>query len=510
MEVAANDIELYRQAISDPYAVKAERCRRAFSHFMREFWDEVSNDPLIWNWHLDYLCDVLQNTAVLVGNRIPKQYDIIINIPPGTTKSKTVNVMFNAWCWTRWHWMQFISASYTEPLALEQAELCRDLIRSDKFKKTFPEISIRRDKDAKGNFKLIKRSNDSKGNVKIEGGGNRFSTSVGGTVTGFHGHINIVDDPLDPRRAVSEAELKAANHWMDNTLPMRKADKKVTVTILIMQRLAQNDPTGHLLEKKKKNVKWICLPGEIWNYADKVRPPELIDNYVDGMLDPIRMDRGVLEEMEADLGQYGFAGQVGQHPTPPGGGMFKVDRFVYINQMPPPVSVIQTIRYWDKAYTEAGGAYTVGSKMHLLQTGKWLVSDVVRGQWGTDEREAVMKSTAEADGIEHGKKNVSIYIEQEPAAGKESVASSISNLKGFRAMAHPPVGDKIWRADQLSVQVNTGNVILLRGEWNYEFIEEFRFFPVSKYKDQVDATAGAFNKLMGKKRAGAVGKRKGR
>jgi len=373
----------------------------------------------------------------------------------------------------------------------------------------FPELSIRRDKNAKGNFKLIRRTIDKNGNVKIEGGGNRFSTSVGGTVTGFHGHINIVDDPLDPRRAASKAEIKAANHWMDNTLPMRKADKKVTVTILIMQRLAQDDPTGHLLDKKKKNIKHICLPGEIWNYGDMVQPPELRDRYINGMLDPIRMDREVLEEMEADLGQYGFAGQVGQKPTPPGGGMFKVAHFGTLNQMPVPGSILRTVRYWDRAFTADGGAYTAGVKMHLLQTGKWLISDVVRGQWGTDEREQIILETAEADGISHGKKNVRIYVEQEPGAGKESVQGTIMNLSGFLAQAHPPVGNKVFRADQLSVQVNNGNVLLLRPcEWNHEFVEEFRFFPFGTYKDQVDAGSGAFGQLFAIKRAGVVGRRK--
>jgi predicted phage terminase large subunit-like protein len=96
-------------------------------------------------------------------------------------------------------------------------------------------------------------------------------------------------------------------------------------------------------------------------------------------------------------------------------------------------------------------------------------------------------------------------MEQEPGSGgKDSVKASIKNLAGFSVEADKPSGDKIYRADPLSVQVNNGNVLLVKGEWNHEFIEEFRYFPFSTYKDQVDSASGAFSKLTKKKRAGAI------
>lgn len=53
------------------------------------------------------------------------------------------------------------------------------------------------------------------------------------------------------------------------------------------------------------------------------------------------------------------------------------------------------------------------------------------------------------------------------------------------------------RAEPYSVQVEAGNVKLLKGEWNRDFIDEHKTFPVGKYKDQIDAASGAFNKLAG-------------
>ena len=126
--------------------------------------------------------------------------------------------------------------------------------------------------------------------------------------------------------------------------------------------------------------------------------------------------------------------------------------------------------------------------------------DVVRGQWGTDQRERNMRSVAEVDQLK-----VRIGIEQEGGSGgKESVQASILNLAGFSVVADRPTGDKIYRADPLSVQINNGNVILLQGAWNKAFLDELEMFPNSTYKDQVDACSGAFAMLTKKKVARVI------
>jgi len=195
--------------------------------------------------------------------------------------------------------------------------------------------------------------------------------------------------------------------------------------------------------------------------------------------------------MQAELGQYGYAGQVGQHPVPPGGGMFKVEHFQVATQLPLPIDIVETVRYWDKAGTEGGGAYTVGVKMCKLNSGKFMVLDVRRGRWSSDERERIIREVAEVDGS-----GCVVYVEQEPGSGgKESAEGTVRNLVGFHVEIDRPTGNKVYRADPYSVQVNAGNVVLLQGGWNEEFIEEHRFFPHGTYKDQVDAAAGAFNAL---------------
>ena len=480
-----------------------EKDNSSLFQFIKYFWDEVSTDAFKENWHIKYLCKELEKVANRVAENKPKIHDLIINIPPGTTKTITVSIMFPAWCWTRWYKLRFITSSYSKDLSLESAEYSRDLIRSEKFKQLYPEIAIKDDKDTKSNFKVVKKSNAlSPGYTeRIQLGGNRYSTSVGGTLTGYHGHILIVDDPLNPKQAVSEKELENALHWMDHTLPTRKTDKANSVTILVMQRLHQNDPTGHILSKKKKNVYHISLPGEIQNYRDEVKPDTLIKYYSkDGLLDTKRMSWDVLKDLEADMGQYGYAGQIGQKPTPPGGGMFKIDHFTKVQRLPYPVDYIHTVRYWDKAGSDGKGAFTVGVKMSKLAHGIYIVEDVKRGQWASEQREAIIKQTAVADG-----RGVEIGIEQEPGSGgKESAESTIRNLAGFSCFLERPTGDKVFRADPYSVQVNNGNVQLLTADWNHTYTDELQNFPFSTYKDQVDASSGAFHKLTGKRIARRV------
>ncbi len=484
---------------SNPLRVIKENNNRSFFEFLKYFWPQVSSEELVLNWHIEYLCNKLQVLAERVVNNLPKKDEPIINIPPGSTKTIICSIMLPAWCWTRWYWMRFITGSYSSALSLESAEYSRELIRSDEFKLIYPELGIKEDKDQKSNFRVIYKEYKEIGRVpRIKIGGNRYSTSVGASVTGFHAHIIIIDDPLDPRRAASKVELDKANKWMGRTLSMRKVNKVVTPTILVMQRLHQDDPTGNILKKKKKSIQHICIPGVLNDDADKARvqPPELLKYYKGGLFDVIRMNRDVLTDALIDLGQYGFASQISQNPVPPTGGMFKVDRFSIITSMPPIGSIVRTIRYWDKAGTADGGAYTVGLKMHILKSGIFLISDIVRGQWESHIREQKIKDTAIADGT-----NISIYFEQEPGSGgKESAQATIRNLVGFASYADLPRGDKVYRADPFSVQVNNGNVQVLTADWNNEFFEEFRFFPFSKYKDQVDAASGAFSKLVGKKK----------
>lgn len=289
----------------EPNKALAELCRRSFFRFVQEFWSVVIPEEPVYNWHIEYLCDELQELIVRVAKREIKLYDICINIPPGTTKSTICTQMLPAWAWTLDPTIRSLTASYSADLSTDHAVKSRDIIRSAKFQALFPEIEIKHDQNNKTHYKNTQN-------------GERKSTSVGGTATGFHAHIIVVDDPINPKGAESEVDRNTANDFMGKSLSTRKIDKAVTVTILVMQRLHQNDPTGNWLDKKN-NVRHICLPGEL---SDEVKPEELKGLYVDGLLDPVRMGPDILEELREDLGAYGYAGQIAQVPAPKDGGIW--------------------------------------------------------------------------------------------------------------------------------------------------------------------------------------------
>jgi len=465
--------------------------RESFYEFVKEFWDTIIPEKFIDNWHIKLLCDELQYVAERVFLGVPKEYDLIINISPGSTKSTICSIMFPAWVWARMPTARIIGGSYAHNLSMDLSRHQRDIIKSDKYRKAFPSIRLRADQDTKSYFMNTL-------------GGSRYAVGVGGSVTGMHGHFLVIDDPIDPNKAISEAELANANRWMAETLPTRKVEKTITPTILIMQRLHQNDCTNNMIEQIQMaqrmdggplKLKHICLPAEL---TDKVKPKHLASYYKDGLMDPVRLPRTVLNENKAVAGEYGYAGQFLQWPVPLGGGMFKTDRIKIVEQRP--IKIKKRIRFWDKAGTEGGkGAFTVGVLMSEGREGGFYVEDVIRDRWDSSAREAKIKQVAIMDGY-----GVLIGIEQEPGSGgKESAENTVKNLAGWRVKIDKPSGSgssKELRADPFSVQVNNGNVYMVRGDWNAEYISELSFFPYSTYKDQVDASSGAFNQLSQRRR----------
>ena len=224
--ISPNKDVAFKMALDNPVKSLRQLCDSSLYYFLRCFWDEVSQKAFKDNWHIQYLCEELEKIAKRVAEGKKRDYDLIINEPPGMTKTIVCSIAFPVWCWTKWHWMRFITAGYSSQLSLESAEYSRDLVRSDRFKAIYPEYEIKEDKDTKSNYRIVKKEFVDNRQPKIIQGGNRFSTSVGGTLAGFHGDIIVIDDPLNPYESVSEKELANANRWIDETLPTRTTDKE--------------------------------------------------------------------------------------------------------------------------------------------------------------------------------------------------------------------------------------------------------------------------------------------
>lgn len=456
-------------------------CRESFYDFVKEFWSVISAETPVWNWHVEYLCDELQRMAERVFKSLPKEYDLVVNISPGTTKSTIMSVMFPAWCWTRMPSLQFIGASHSLELQIDLGTKCRDVVESDQYKELFPELALRGDQNSKQFFKNTS-------------GGWRYGIGSQGKIIGKHAHIIVVDDPIDPKTALSAQELKNVNYWIDNELSNRKVNKAVAPMVLVMQRISQDDPTDLFL--KRKRIRHVKLPAES-RTGNNVLPRELFDRYKREphrkvrLFDPVRLDRAVLME-ERQKGEQYFSSQFLQSPVPPGGAIFKVNRLAV--EIRVPEKLYNVVRFWDKAGSKGGGAWTVGTKIGKDAEGRYWVLDVKRFQLDSYGREREIVRTAEEDG-----KSCLVGIEQEPGSGgKESAENTERRLAaagGYRCVVvkvDVTTGGKLQRADPWSVQVNSGNVRLVKDEWNKDWILEHKFFPFSRFKDQVDSAALAF------------------
>ena len=105
MTISKNDSEFQellgnKKFVAMLSRIEADACKARFFEFVKSFWEVIIPEEPVYNWHIEYLCDELQKLANYIVNRLPKPYDLIINIPPGTSKSTIVTIMFPAWLWT--------------------------------------------------------------------------------------------------------------------------------------------------------------------------------------------------------------------------------------------------------------------------------------------------------------------------------------------------------------------------------------------------------------------------
>jgi predicted phage terminase large subunit-like protein len=311
-----------------PYeAVKAEMARRRLSEFVRQAWPIIEpSTPLVWNWHLDVICDHVQ---ALVEGRLVRDgrvmRNLIINVPPGSMKSTILSVCLPPWIWLQnpgeGHDMgpawRGVFASGNGEVAIRDSIKCRDILDSAWYRRAFaPKWSFTRDQNAKGHYK---NSNT----------GFRRAISAGSKITGSRSHAIIVDDPNDAAEAYSKPARDAIINWWDNAAANRLANMSTGVRCIIQQRLHEEDLTGHILATDPEEWEVLIIREEYEHPKPTdpdCRPTSLgwtDPRTVEGELFfPARFPLKVLESEKRRLGSAGYAGQHQQRPTPAAGLIF--------------------------------------------------------------------------------------------------------------------------------------------------------------------------------------------
>ena len=212
-------------------AIETELASRSLSEFVEQTWPIVEpGKEFIPNWHIAAIAEHLE--AVTRG----EIKCLLINVPFRFMKSTLVSVMWPAWVWIRQPSHQWLCGSYAAKLAIRDNLRMRRLIESPWYRARWGE-----------RFELTSDQNQK---VRFENNRNGYRIAFGmdGGVMGDGGDVVVIDDPHDRNQAHSDAERKTALTTFDEAVVTRLNRPADSAIVIIMQRLHEEDLSGHVLE----------------------------------------------------------------------------------------------------------------------------------------------------------------------------------------------------------------------------------------------------------------------
>jgi predicted phage terminase large subunit-like protein len=446
-----------------------ERLKADFVSFVRRAFETVvPGESLHLNWHIHAIAHQLERVRKGACRRL------IINVPPRSLKSILASVCFPAFVLGHDPSRKIVCASYSNELAVKHTNDFRAILRSDWYRRAFPNTAVALEKNTELETVTTAR-------------GGRITTSVGGSLTGRGGNIVILDDPMKPEEALSETSRRRVIQWFETTLLSRLNLKAEDAIIVVMQRLHVEDLVGVLLEKGG----WECL--DLPAIADAPqRVPLGNGDYhcrrVDEVLDPVREPRHVLDELKQAMGTVAFSAQYLQRPIPAEGNLIKREWLSYYDTLPARRLGSRIILSWDTAMkaTELSD-YSVGT-VWLCDGRHCYLLDLFRERVDfPDLRRAVL--------AQHQRWRAAAILIEDKGSG----TSLIQDLRAHRLpiIRIDAEQDKVTRLYTVQPQFESRSVLLPRhASWLEDYVAELLAFPNGRHDDQVDATSQALNWIV--------------
>lgn len=477
--------------VSDPsfyYTLKLEKERRAAERSLHEFtrqaWKIIEpGTPFVDGWHLEAISEHLE--AVVAGDI----KNLLINIPPRHMKSIQAAVMLPVWVWIENPAFRWLFASYAGSLSVRDSLKCRRLIESPWFQERWGHrFQLTGDQNAKTFFE-----NDQYGY--------RFATSVGASTTGHGGDAIVCDDPHNAMEAQSDVMREATLEWWDQAMSTRLNNPKTGAKIIVMQRLHENDLSGHVL--KQGGWEHLCLPaeyekGRIITTSLGFKDPRTEEGE---LLWPERFGRREVDQLKLQLGEYGSSGQLQQRPSPAEGGLVKRAWFQMLKADEPLPNLQFVLQSYDTAFTEkTTGDPTAHSCWGVFNTneGKRVVLlDCWQEHLGYPDLRKKMYDEYKAVYGDKSKAVDAVLIEE-----KGSGISLAQDLR--RAMVpvrtyNPGRADKVTRVHAITPLLEAGLVYIPESKkrpgsfptWTDQLINQLMIFPNGEHDDLVDTMTQA-------------------
>lgn len=460
---------------------------RAADQARESFWAfrQYMNPGMKKGWWQRRLARRLQRFAEdLLSGTAPM---LAIQAPPQHGKSFQV-IDLIGWLLGKNPDLMTIYASFSDRLGVRANLRLQRMMSSPKYARVFPETRI----GTKNVVSQIGKAQRNKEIVEMVGREGYFrNTTVLGSVTGEGLGLGVIDDPIKGR-AAARSPTNRNNVWDWFTDDFFTRFSEEAGLLWIMTRWHVDDPLGRATDifPEMEILSFPALATE----DEYDEAGELLRFEGDPLFPELKSRDFILKRKRA-MASNNFDALYQQDPRAVADSLFPVDLIQILDRQIRPSEVAESVRYWDKAGTRGAGAYTAGVLMHALKDGRFCVGHVHRKQYGYAEREAKIKEQARTDDAAFGR--VTVYVEQEPGSGgKESAQRTIANLAGHVAHADRPSGDKELRAEPFAVQVQSENVVMCPGTWNQPYLDELEDFPGGKFKDQVDASSGAFAMLV--------------
>jgi predicted phage terminase large subunit-like protein len=435
--------------------------------FLRRVFAELNpGAEYLDNFHIHVLIDELE------ALRFGRQRRLAVAMPPRSLKSQLISIAYVACLLGHDPTLRIICVSYGQELSDKLASDCRQVMLAGWFQRMFPLTRLASKRQALGNFETT-------------AGGGRFSTSVGGVITGFGADFIIVDDPSKPSESLSDAERTTINDWIQHTLFTRLNDKRKGRIVIVMQRLHEDDVIGNVVEKTGGDFRLLSFAAiaqtdEVHTYRTPFGMKRFVRREGEA-LHPAREPLEVLEEQKRLLGSRFFAAQYLQAPVPLEGGLVKRAwlRSYHPYEVMNPSQIIQS---WDTA-SKLGqlNDYSVCTTWAIVEKRAYLL-DVVREKL---EFPALKRRVVEE--ADRWKAHRVLIEDKGSGTGliQELSASGFGKIKAII-----PKGDKGLRLGSVTPIFEEGRVFLpASAEWREDYVYELCGFPGLKHDDQVDSSS---------------------